>query len=692
MQQFSESVSLEIRNGVGLIWIDNPPVNALSQHVREGLAAAFPAVADDASVKAVILICRGRTFIAGADIREFGKPRVPPHFSDIRILMEELGKPLIAAIHGTALGGGLETALACHYRFAHTRASLGLPEVKLGILPGGGGTQRLPRLVGVKKALEMITSGAPVTASEAARLGLVDTVAENDLETEAIEFARRLVREGRKLRKVRDIDSHKKAIEDNPGLFNDFRQTIARKTRGFEAPEVCIQCVEAAVELPFDDGLKREAELFSRLVNGLQSKAQRHYFFAERTARKIPDVPSDTPQREIRSVGIIGAGTMGGGISMNFASLGIPVTIVEQTQDALDRGLAVVRKNYGRTAKRGGLTLEQVDENMSRYSPGTDLEALADCDLIIEAVFENLGLKKDVFGKLNRIAKEGAILASNTSGLDINEIAAATNRPEDVVGMHFFSPANIMKLVEVVRGEKTGRDVIATAMGISRTVGKVPVLVGVCHGFVGNRMLAQRRIQADKLVLEGALPWDVDRVLYEFGLPMGPFRMTDLAGLDIGWQKETSTSSTLREYLCEHGRFGEKNGKGFYLYDAETRAATPDSEVEELIAAFSRKLGTKRREIADDEIRKRCLYPMVNEGARILEEGIALRASDIDVIWVNGYGWPVYTGGPMFWADHEGLNGIVETYEEYRGRFGEGWEVAPLLRRLADEGGRFTQH
>ena len=690
MESFSQSVALENRQGIGqgigLLWVDNPPVNAQSQHVREGLEKAFEHLSSNESVEAVVLLCKGRTFIAGADIKEFGRPRLPPDTNDIRLQMEALDKPLVAAIHGTALGGGLETAMCCHYRVAVPSAKVGLPEVKLGILPAGGGTQRMPRLVGVERALDLIVSGRHVPAPEAVELGILDAlVGEDSLEADAIAFARKLLDDGAPLRRLRDVETHRDALRENPELFAEFRRKVARKTRGFTAPEACIQCVEAAATLPFDEGLKKEAELSAMLHADPQSKAQRYYFFAERAARKIADVPKDTPERTIARVGVLGAGTMGGGISMNFASKGLPVHIVEREAEALERGLGVVRKNYERTAKRGGITMDQVDERMELLGGGTDFEALADCDLIIEAVFENMELKKEIFRKLDGVAKPGAILATNTSYLDVNEIASVTNRPQDVIGMHFFSPANIMKLVEVVRGDQTAPDVIATAMGISHCIDKIPVLVGVCHGFVGNRMLAKRREQADKLVLEGALPWDVDRVLYDFGMPMGPFRMSDLAGLDIGWSAETSTSSTLREVLCERGRRGQKTGKGYYVYDAESRAASPDPEVEELVADFSTKLGIERREITDQEILERCLYPMVNEGARILEEGVAQRASDIDVIWVNGYGWPVYRGGPMHWAEQIGLGEVVSAYERYAEELNaDDWQLSGKLKQLAE--------
>ena len=699
---------------VGAIWIDNPPVNALSQHVREGLAAAVPAVADDPEMQAAVIVCRGRTFIAGADIREFGKPRLPPDTNEVRRMIEKSPKPFVAAIHGTALGGGLEMAMACHFRVADANARLGLPEVKLGILPGGGGTQRLPRLVGVPRALEMVTSGEHITAAEALDLGLIDGVVDRLANTSqggalerrtrrqgepsgrrlavgAFRFALRAVAEGRGLPRVRDIESHRAAVRENPGIFSDFRRRIARRSRGFNAPEVCIQCIEAAAELPFDEGLLREAELSRQLHADPQSRAQRHYFFAERAARKIPDVPADTPVREVARVGVLGAGTMGGGISMAFANAGLQVQIVEQSREALDRGLATVRRNYDRSASRGRFTQEQVEERMGLLTGGTDRDALAECDLVIEAVFEDMELKKKVFAGLDRIVRPGALLATNTSYLDVNEIAGETKRPEDVVGMHFFSPANVMKLVEVVRGEKSAPDAIATAMSISRTIGKVPVPVGVCHGFVGNRMLFQRRLQADRLVLEGALPWDIDRVLYDFGMPMGPFRMSDLAGLDVGWNAATSSSSTLREMLCERDRRGRKTGRGYYVHDSATRAAAPDPEVPDLARELAERLGIEQREIDDEEILNRCLLSSVNEGAKILEEGIALRASDIDVIWINGYGWPVYRGGPMFWADEFGLDKITGILDDYAARFDpDQWRAAPLLRETAAAGGRLS--
>jgi 3-hydroxyacyl-CoA dehydrogenase len=681
----NEVVDLALEGAVAVVTVNSPPVNALSANVRTGIDEAVKQAVADPAAKAIVLHCAGRTFIAGADITEFGKPWKGVPLNDVNATLESSPKPVVAAIHGTALGGGLEVALSCHYRVAVPGAKLGLPEVKLGLVPGAGGTQRLPRIVGVEKALETIVFGEPMSARAALDSGLVDRMIEGDLKAGAIAFANKLIAADAPLKKVRDR-TDKLAV--GADVFAAFRKTNARRFRGFEAPEACIQCVEAAVSKPFDEGMKFERETIMRLMPGVQSRAQRHVFFAERQAAKIPDVPETTPTRTIARVGIIGAGTMGGGISMNFASAGIPVTIVEMKQDALDRGLSVIRKNYENTAKRGRLTMDEVEARMARYTPSLDLSALADCDLIIEAVFENMEIKKEVFAKLDAIAKPGAILASNTSYLDVNEIAAATKRPQDVIGMHFFSPANVMRLLEVVRGAKTAPDVIATAMKIGKQIGKVSVLVGVCHGFVGNRMLAQRQREANKLILEGAMPWDVDRVLYDFGLPMGPFAMSDLAGLDIGWSRETSKSSTPREILCEMDRRGQKTGAGFYDYD-EKRNASPSAVTEKIILDLAAARGINRREISDEEILQRCIYPMINEGAKILEEGIAIRASDIDTVWVNGYGWPVYRGGPMFYGDTIGLDKVLEVMKRFEGLHGADFKPSALLEKLAAEGKGF---
>ena len=681
--------TLAVEGGIGMLTLNSPPVNALSQRVRAGiLNGVKQALANDA-VKVIVLICEGRTFIAGADITEFGKPPLAPPLREVQDAIENSTKPVIAAIHGTALGGGLEVALCCHYRVAVPSAKCGLPEVNLGILPGAGGTQRLPRIAGPAKALEMVTSGQHVGAQQCLEMGLIDElVPEDALRAGAIAFARKVVAEARPLKKVRDQNEKVEAMRGRPELFAEFRKANARKFRGFLAPEYIIQCIEAAVNLPFDEGLKLERKLFLELVQGTQSAAQRYVFFAERQVWKIPDVPEGTPLVPVHKVGMVGAGTMGGGIAMNFANAGIPVTLVEAKQEALDRGLGVIRRNYENTAKRGRMTLEDVEKRMALLSGSLELEALADCDLVIEAVYENMQIKKDVFGKLDRVVKQGAILATNTSALDINEIADAVSRPEAVIGMHFFSPANVMRLLEVVRGAKTSKQMIASAMQIGKKVGKIAVLSGVCPGFIGNRILRARTLQAQAMLMEGAMPWDVDRVLYDFGLPMGPFAMSDLAGLDIGWSKEVSKSSTIREVLCEMDRRGQKTGAGYYDYD-EQRNAKPSPVTEKIIRDFMAKAGGTPRTVAKDEILERCLYPMINEGAKILEEGIAIRASDIDIVWINGYGWPVYRGGPMFYADSVGLANVVAKLKQYAPRLGPDFSISPLLEHLAAQGKRF---
>jgi 3-hydroxyacyl-CoA dehydrogenase len=674
---------------IAVLTIDSPPVNALSADVRNGLRDGMQQAAADPAVKAIVLICAGRTFIAGADIAEFGKPTKGATLPEIQDSIEGGPKPVIAAIHGTALGGGFETALMCHYRVAMPSAKFGLPEIKLGLIPGAGGTQRLPRLAGVENALDAILSGTPFGASKALEWGVVDAVVEEGkLGEGALAFARKAIDTHMPLRKIRDLDDKIKAARGKPEIFEKVRKENARKFRGFEAWKAAIGAVQNAVDLPFDEGMKRERQAFLDLVPSDQARAQRYVFFAERKVWKIADVPDDTPTLPIKKVGVIGAGTMGGGIAMNFLNAGIPVTIVETAQEALNRGVGTIRRNYENTAKKGRLTQADVETRIGLLSPGLSLDALADCDLIIEAVFENMEIKKEVFGKLDRIAKPGAILASNTSYLNIDEIAAATNRPDHVLGMHFFSPANVMRLLEVVRGAKTAKPVIATVMQLARKIGKVGVLVGVCYGFVGNRMLAQRQREAQKLILEGAMPWDVDRVIHDFGLPMGPFAMSDLAGLDIGWSKATSTSSTIREILCEMDRRGQKTGAGFYDYD-EQRNAKPSPLVEKIILDFAAKKGINRRVIPDEEILQRCIYPMINEGAKILEEGKAQRASDIDIVWINGYGWPVYRGGPMFYADLVGPDKVLAKLKEFEATMGDEFRPAPLLESVAAERKRF---
>ena len=688
--QLTTMVSYENVRGVAVVTVDNPPVNALSQGVRQGLLEGVnKALADDA-VQAIVIHCAGRTFIAGADITEFASGPAEPSLRDMLELMDGAGKPVIAAIHGTALGGGLETALCCHYRVAAPGARLGLPEVKLGLLPGAGGTQRLPRVVGVEKALQMVTSGLPIGAVEALEAGLVDEIVEGDLLPGALAFGHQIVARGAALPRIRDRDDRLEEARENPAVFEQFRQAIARKSRGFLAPEYNIRCIEAAVSQPFDEGMKTEARLFTELMRSPQAAAQQYFFFAERQAARIPDIPRDTPELPIARVGVIGAGTMGGGIAMNMVNVGIPVTLVETSQEALERGLGVIRGNYDNTARKGRLSEADVVQRMGLINGSLQLQELAQCDLVIEAVFENMEVKKDIFTRLDAIVKPGAILASNTSALDLNEIASATARPESVIGLHFFSPANVMKLLEVVRGDATAREVIKTCMGFARRIDKVPVLVGVCHGFVGNRILFARQTQAQQLALEGAPPHQVDRVLYEFGFPMGAFQMSDLAGLDIGWNAETSRGKTIRDRLCEAGRRGQKTGAGYYDYD-DNRKPTPAPLVAELYTEFAARAGIIQRDIADQEILERCLLPMINEGAKILEEGIAIRASDIDVVYVYGYGWPVYRGGPMYYANSLGLDTVLARLRHYWQQSGDDfWRPSRLLVELAEKGGRFS--
>jgi 3-hydroxyacyl-CoA dehydrogenase len=692
MTKITESVSLDRRGPVAVLTVDNPPVNALSRHVRQGLHEGLMQAGSDAAVQAVVIVCAGRTFIAGADITEFGKPPTEPSLHSVLDLIENCPKPVVSAIHGTALGGGLEVTLACHYRVAVKAARFGLPEVKLGLLPGAGGTQRLPRVVGAQKALQMIVSGDPIGADEAFKVGLIDEIVEGDLAAGGVAFAEKVIREKRPLKKIRDLTDKIADAKGKPELFSEFRKSVARQTRGFRAPENCIRAVEAAVELPFDQGIRRERELFTELMNSPESKAQRYFFFAEREAAKIPDVPGDTPAKDIKKAAVIGAGTMGGGIAMNFANAGIPVAVVEMTQEALDRGLGIVRKNYEATAARGRLTAADVEKRMGLIQGTTDWKAVSDADIVIEAVFEEMPVKKEVFAKLDGLAKPDAILATNTSTLDVDEIASATKRPESVIGTHFFSPANVMRLLENVRGKQSSKTTVATAMAVGRRIGKVPVLVGVCYGFVGNRMLHQRGLQAEKLILEGAPPHQVDKVLTDFGFPMGPFAMSDLAGLDVGWRirKGRGAKSPVADRICELGRFGQKTGAGYFRYEKGERAPIPDPEVQKIIADVAAEQGVVQRQIGDDEIRERLLYPMVNEGAKILDEKIAIRASDIDVIWVYGYGWPVYRGGPMFWADSIGLRALRDRMLEYKKQTGDAfWTPAPLLNKLADAGKGF---
>jgi 3-hydroxyacyl-CoA dehydrogenase len=670
-EETPNSVRLEKDGNIAVIIVNNPPVNALSWHVRQGLEDQFTAALNDDSVEAIVLRCDGGTFIAGADISEFGRAPRGPDFNAVLNLIEMASKPVVAAIHGTALGGGLETALVCHYRVAVPSAKLGVPEVKLGLLPGAGGTQRLPRVVGVEAAATMTSLGEPLPAAKAKEMGLVDALAgEDSLAADAIAFARARIADGPRPTREREVFGDVAVIEQ-------LKAKNAKRWRGFEAPYANLACVEAATRLPFDEGLAFERQEFGKLMFGTQSAAQRHIFFAERQAAKIDGLPKDTALRDIKKVGIIGAGTMGGGIMMNFLQKGIACIIVETQQEALDRGLAVVKKNYDASAAKGRFKPEQVDQLMGLITPTLKMEDLADADLIIEAVYENMDVKKEIFTKLDGIAKQGAILASNTSYLDVNEIAAVTSRPQDVVGMHFFSPANVMKLLEVVRGDKTAADVLATAMAIGKKIGKVAVVAGVCHGFIGNRMLAPRQLEAQKLLLEGATPAQIDKVHTDFGMPMGPFQMADLAGTDIGWHRDPNRIESIRDMLCAEGRWGQKKQAGFYDYN-DQRQASESPRVAEIIAEFRKRQGVEKREVSDQEIIERTIYPMVNEGALILEEGKAQRASDIDVVWIYGYGWPVYRGGPMFWAGIEGTDKIANALIKH------GFSVAPLLQQKAD--------
>jgi 3-hydroxyacyl-CoA dehydrogenase len=674
----------EVIDGIGVLTIDYPPVNALSVHTRKALDEGFRQFAADDSVKAIVLICAGRTFIAGADISEFGKNLGGPNLQEVFDIIENGTKPVVAAIHGTALGGGYELALICHYRIAVPSAKVGLPEVALGLLPGAGGTQRLPRIVGIPAALDLITGGAPVGAKKALELGMIDALAEEGkLREDAIAFAQKLVAEGGPLMRVRDRQDKVEPYRGKPEIYAEYLKKNARAFRGFKAPFNIVKAIEAAAELDFDAGIARERELFQELVTSTESAAQRYYFFAEREGAKVPDLPRDTEVLPVKSVGVIGAGTMGGGIAMNFLNAGIPVTIVEREQAALDRGVGVIRKNYEGSAAKGRMTAEQVEQRMALLTPSLELESLGQADLIIEAVFEDMGIKKDVFGKLDAIAKPGAILASNTSFLDVDDIASATSRPESVVGLHFFSPANVMRLLEIVRGMKTSNAVLATSLKVAKTIAKVPVVSRVGPGFIANRVMSPRSRQAMQLVLEGPSPQDIDAAIFGYGFAMGPFAMGDLVGLDVIGRG--SNERTLQSDLVKLGRLGQKQGGGFYDYD-EARKASPSPVAAQVIADFAAYKGVENKgPLPAEEIVARLLYPVVNEGAKVLEEGVAIRASDIDVACILGYNWPVYTGGPMFWADTVGLAKVVE------GLTAMGIEPAKLLAEKAASGGSFTR-
>jgi len=689
----SEVVKVERHDAVAIVTIDSPPVNALSAAVRKGIADGVKSAQADASVKAIVIACAGRTFIAGADITEFGKPPQSPSLHEVIEVIENSSKPVIAAIHGTALGGGLELALGCHFRVATKDAKLGLPEVKLGLLPGAGGTQRLPRAVGPEMAVKMIVGGDPISATDAQKNGLIEEVIDGAPAVGGEAFARKVLAEKRPLRKLRDDDSKLAAAKADKTIFTNAAAAANKRSRGLEAPLAATEAVSHSLDQTFDQALTSERELFMKLMNGDQSKAQRYAFFSEREAAKVSGVPDGTKPRKVEQVAIIGAGTMGGGIAMSFANAGIPVTLIETGDEQLKRGLGIMQKNYDATAARGGIPADAPAKRMALITGKVGLENVKDADLIIEAVFETMAIKKEVFGKLDQHAKPGAVLATNTSYLDINAIAAMTKRPQDVLGMHFFSPANVMKLCEIVRGEKTAPDALMTAVNIAKRIAKVPVVVGVCDGFVGNRMLAARGKQAEKFLFEGALPQQVDAVLTKFGMPMGPFAMGDLAGLDIGWRsrQDRGIKSEIADAICEAGRFGQKTGKGYYKYESGSRSPLPDPEIEKLIEETTAKLGLKRRAISDDEILERLMYPMINEGARILEEKIAARPSDIDVVWLYGYGWPIYRGGPMFYADSVGLKHIADRLSFYAKQTNDPTlEPTPLLKRLADEGKTFA--
>ena len=674
----------EVIDGIGVLTIDYPPVNALSVHTRKALDEGFRQFATDDSVKAIVLICAGRTFIAGADISEFGKNLGGPNLQDVFDIIENGSKPVVAAIHGTALGGGYELALICHYRIAVPSAKVGLPEVALGLLPGAGGTQRLPRIVGIPAALDLITGGAPVGAKKALELGMIDALAEEGkLREDAIAFAKKLVADGGPLLRVRDRQDKVEPYRGKSEIYAEYLKKNARQFRGFKAPFNIVKAIEAAAELDFDAGIARERELFQELVTSTESAAQRYYFFAEREGAKVPDLPKDAEVLPVKSVGVIGAGTMGGGIAMNFLNAGVPVTIVEREQAALDRGVGVIRKNYEGSAAKGRMTAEQVEQRMALLTPSLELESLGQADLIIEAVFEDMGIKKEVFGKLDAIAKPGAILASNTSFLDVDDIASATSRPESVVGLHFFSPANVMRLLEIVRGAKTSDAVLATSLKVAKTIAKVPVVSRVGPGFIANRVMSPRSRQAMQLVLEGPSPQDIDAAIFGYGFAMGPFAMGDLVGLDVIGRG--SNERTLQSDLVKLGRLGQKQGGGFYDYD-EARKASPSPVAAQVIADFAAYKGVENKgPLPAEEIVARLLYPVVNEGAKVLEEGVAIRASDIDVACILGYNWPVYTGGPMFWADTVGLPKVVE------GLKAMGIEPAKLLAEKAASGGSFTR-
>ncbi len=693
----SDVAAYTVRDGIAVITLNNPPVNDLGNALRAGIAEGLEKADSDPDIKAVVLIGSAKAFSGGADIREFNKPMTKPNLPEVNDIQDSMQKPLVAAIGGFALGGGLELALACHYRIALEKSLLGLPEVKLGILPGSGGTQRLPRVIPVHEAARMMILGDPIPAPKAKELGLVDEIVSGDLLEAGIAYAQKLVAEGKGPRRIRDMPP--KVEGDQKALLEAVPAQAAKSAGGNPAPAEIAKCIHAAVTLPFDEGRKVERERFEHLVNTVESKALRHMFFAERQTSKIPDVPDATPTREIKKAAVVGAGTMGGGIAMCFANAGIPVVIADVSQEALDKGMQKIRDNYEATVKRGRLKAEDMEKRYALIQPSVDLNALKPADIVVEAVFERMEVKQDMFKKLDAVMKPGAILATNTSTLDVNKIADVTKRPQDVIGTHFFSPAHVMRLLEVVRAEKTAKDVLATTMKLGKKLKKVPIVSGVCDGFIGNRMIERYSQQAGLLLDEGASPQQVDAALQKWGMAMGPFTMSDLAGNDIGWdirkrryyERPEMAYSKFADKVCELGRFGQKTGKGFYRYEPGNRKALPDPEIDALLDKYRKEHGLQTREISDQEIVERCIYALVNTGARILEEGIALRASDIDMVYLAGYGFPPHRGGPMFYADSVGLDKVVAAIEKFqKGYHGEQWQPAPLLVKLAKEGKRFN--
>jgi 3-hydroxyacyl-CoA dehydrogenase len=687
-----DKVSVRTDGEVGVIEIDNPPVNAMGGAVRKGVWDGLHALQADDAVKAIVLACKGRTFSGGADITEFGKPPTEPALSALIDEVEASDKPVVAAVHGTAYGGGFEIALGCHYRVGPASVRLGLPEVKLGLIPGAGGTQRLPRVIGMVAALKPIVTGDPIHGGEAAEMGLIDKLIEGDLTAGAIDFARSIV--GKPLVRISQDDSKLADTKADPSAFEAEATRLLSRTKRLQAPAACVEAVRNCLTMGFEEGSKAEREIFYRLREGEESKAQRHHFFAERAALKLPGVGKDVKPRPVQKIAVIGAGTMGGGITMSMATGGFDVVMIDKSPEALERGMGIIEKNYRKTQARGGFTEDEVNGALSRISTATDLSAAADVDMVIEAVYENMELKKSIFAELDKVVRPGAVLASNTSTLDVDEIAAATSRPEDVMGMHFFSPANVMKLLENIRGAKSSPDILVTANAVGKQAGKIPVTVGVCNGFAGNRMGGARARQVQRMLLEGALPQDIDAVAKAYGFAMGPLAVNDLAGLDIGYavRKERGEKSPIADALAEMGRYGQKTGAGFYLYEGGSRTPIPDPMVEELIKRISAEHGFSPREIPEQEILDRLLFPLINEGAQILDEGIAIRSSDLDLIWVNGFGFPLAKGGPMYWADGEGVANVYERLKGYYEVSGDpNLEPKPLLRKLAEEGSSFAE-